>query len=125
MRIKKPKYRQQIGAWGERQAEQYLLDHGLIMIERNYRTPFGELDLVMSHGEQLVFIEVKTRSSNKFGWPEDAVTEKKQDHLVKAAEQYLAEHPEVTDNWRVDVVSVTGKPGRLAPEIMWFENALA
>lgn len=118
-------YRQRIGAWGERLAEKYLLDRGFALIERNYRTRYGEVDLVMRHSDQIVFVEVKTRSNNTFGFPEDSVTPLKQEHLLLAAEQYLEDHPELPDNWRVDVVAILGRPGATPPEIVWFENALA
>ncbi|HEY4693260.1 MAG TPA: YraN family protein [Bellilinea sp.] len=118
-------YRQRIGAWGERLAEKYLLDRGFELIERNYRTRYGEVDLVMRQADQLVFVEVKTRSNDTFGFPEDSVTPLKQEHLLLAAEQYLDDHPELPENWRVDVVAILGKPGATPPEIVWFENALA
>lgn len=122
--MKKNNYRQRYGAWGEHQAEKYLIDKGLRTLERNYRTAFGEIDLVMSQDSQLVFVEVKTRSSKRFGWPEESVTDKKTDHLLLAVEQYLADHPEALDAWRVDVISICGTPGGSTPEITWFENAL-
>ncbi len=118
-------FRQRFGAWGERQAEAYLLEHGLLLLERNYRTPYGELDLVMSQDGQLVFVEVKTRSNDKFGLPEESITRAKQEHLQMAAQQYLADHPDLTADWRVDVVSIRVRPGKDLPEITWFENALA
>jgi len=123
--MQKNNFRQRLGAWGEHQAEVYLLEHGMELLERNFRTRFGEIDLVMKQVEQLVFVEVKTRSNDKFGMPEESVTPRKQEHLIKAAEQYLMDHPESPSDWRVDVVSVRGKPGANPPEILWFENALA
>ncbi len=118
-------YRQRIGAWGERQAENYLLERGMELIQRNYRTRYGEIDLVMKHADTLVFVEVKTRSDNRFGPPEQSVTPDKQEHLLLAAEQYVDEHPDLPVDWRVDVVAVIGKPGSTPVEIIWFENALA
>lgn len=114
-----------MGAWGESQAEEYLIAHGLVLIERNFRTRYGEIDLVMQHEDQLVFVEVKTRSNVKFGLPEQSVTPVKQEHLLLAAQQYLADHPDASDNWRVDVVAIVGRPGVTPPEFLWFENALA
>ena len=118
-------FRQRFGAWGERQAETYLLEHGLILLDRNYRTPYGELDLVMSQDGQLVFVEVKTRSNDKFGLPEESVTATKKEHLLMASQQYLVDHPDLPADWRVDVVSIRVRSGRDRPEITWFENALA
>ncbi|MRR29101.1 YraN family protein [bacterium] len=118
-------YRQRLGAWGELQAETHLLERGFELIQRNYRTRFGEIDLVMKQADLLVFVEVKTRSNNRFGPPEQSVTPEKQEHLLLAAEQYVEEHPELPADWRVDVVAVIGKPGAAPLEIIWFENALA
>ena len=118
-------YRQRLGAWGELQAENYLLARGLVLLERNFRTRYGEIDLVMQYEGQLVFVEVKTRSNIKFGQPEQSVTPLKQEHLLLAAQQYLVDHQDTTDNWRVDVVAIVGRPGVTPPEILWFENALA
>lgn len=117
--------KQQFGAWGERQAEEYLTRRGLMVLERNFRTPSGEIDLVMRHNDQIVFVEVKTRSSEVFGLPEESVTELKKEHLLLAAQKYMEDHPEVPDEWRVDVVSIIRKRGSDPVEIIWFENALA
>lgn len=118
-------FKQRFGAWGEHQAETYLILQGLSLLERNYRTPYGEIDLVMQHGDRIVFVEVKARSSDAFGLPEESVTDRKMEHLVQAAQKYMEDHPECALDWRVDVVSILGKPGKVPPEIVWFENALA
>ena len=68
---------QSLGRWGETVAAVYLIDLGYIILECNFRTPYGELDLVTFYQDQVIFVEVKTRSSNRFGWPEESITEKK------------------------------------------------
>ncbi|MHB1120665.1 MAG: YraN family protein [Bellilinea sp.] len=118
-------FKQQLGAWGERQAEAYLIDHGLELLERNFRTLYGEIDLVMLQEDQLVFVEVKTRSNDAFGLPEESVTERKKEHLLQSAQQYLEDHPDSQLDWRIDVVSIRKKAGNDPVEIVWFENALA
>lgn len=123
--MKRGNFKQRFGAWGERQAETFLSERGLEILDRNFRTPSGEIDLVMRHDDQIVFVEVKTRSNADFGMPEESITELKKAHLLLAAEKYLADHPEIQSDWRVDVVSIIGKPGRDPVEIVWFENALA
>ncbi len=122
--MKRGNFKQRFGAWGERQAESYLIERGLEVLDRNYRTPSGEIDLVMRHGDQVVFVEVKTRSTTDFGMPEESVTETKQEHLLLAAQLYLDDHPELNSDWRVDVVSIISKRGGGPVEIVWFENAL-
>ena len=112
-----------LGRWGEETAANYLADRGYEIIARNLRTEYGELDLIARQGNQLVFVEVKARSSTEFGHPEEAVTSAKQQHLADAAETYLQAHPEIQSEWRVDVISILRRPPA-APEIVHFENAL-
>lgn len=117
--------KQRLGRWGERMAESYLTARGYDVIERNARTPYGEIDLVMKNSEILVFVEVKTRSSDSFGEPEASVTLKKQAHLVSAIQAYMLEHDELEGDWRVDVIAIQGKPNKPNPSIVHFENALS
>lgn len=122
--MKKPKQTQRIaiGKWGEAQALKFMEEHGYALLQRNYRSPDGEIDLVMVKGRELVFVEVKTRSSNNFGPPEEAVDDEKLDHLDAAAEWYIDAHKEFSENWRLDVIAVIGRPGNGTPEIVWYEN---
>jgi putative endonuclease len=98
-----------------------LASHGHELIATNVRTPFGEIDLVAQLGDITVFVEVKTRSSNRLGVPEESVTPRKQQHMLAAAEHYAAEHE--IDHWQIDVIAVEGKPGT-KPVITHFENAI-
>lgn len=117
------KQKQSLGRWGEETAARYLENKGYEIIAKNLRTEFGEIDLIARIGDQLVFVEVKARSSTDFGQPEESVTPSKQQHLHDAAETYLQQHPELDMEWRIDVISVRrfeNKP----PEIVHFENAV-
>lgn len=114
-------YKQYMGAWGEDQAAEYLTKQGLTVLARNYRTRAGEIDLIASDGDELVFVEVKARSNLEFGYPEEAVTPGKLSHIQNAAEEYLAEHFEVAQ-WRIDVVAIQGKPENQDPQIEWFKE---
>ena len=116
---------QRRGRWGERVAARYLQAHGYRILARNVRTPYGELDLVAQQGDEVVFVEVKTRATLAFGWPEEAVTPRKLEHLAAAAQMWLAEHPEVGDAWRVDVIAVRVRPGEESVEIRHFEDVLS
>lgn len=115
--------KQTLGAWGEQVAAKFLEEQGYTILERNLRTPYGEIDLVAHSGSELVFVEVKTRSSERFGHPEEAVTETKAVHMIESAEAFLLENPETHQDWRIDVISILRKPGE-APEILHFENAV-
>ncbi len=120
-----PSHKQRIGWWGERNAENYLVDRGLELVARYVRTSYGEIDLVMRTSQEWVFVEVKARTSDSYGMPEKAITKSKRSHLVAAVEAYLVTVDEPPNQWRVDVVAVRGKPGENEVEVIWFENALA
>lgn len=115
--------RQALGRWGEALAAEYLVQRGYILLERNVRTPYGELDLVMRQGEGIVFVEVKTRSSRTFGLPEESITRRKQEHLLQAAQYYIQTHMEVGGDWRVDVIAIQ-RSHESQPEVVHFENVI-
>ncbi len=115
------KHNQRIGKWGEWIAEEYLKQQSYEIVERNARTPYGEIDIIAKQAEVVVFIEVKTRTSNKMGLPEESITARKRQHMIAAAEHYAAEHE--IDDWQIDVISIEGKPGT-QPKITYFENAI-
>jgi putative endonuclease len=114
--------RQMVGRWGETLAAGYLEQRGYEILERNARTPYGEIDLVAREGEILVFVEVKTRTNRTFGLPEDSVNLRKQSHMLAAAEYYAADKG--AENWQVDVISIERRPGE-KPDIVHFENVLS
>jgi putative endonuclease len=99
--------RVRLGRWGEAMARLYLEGCGFRLLAERYRKRDGELDLVMTRGSLLVFVEVKTRRTNRCGAPEEALTPVKLHHLRRAAHWYLLEHPPTADcHWRLDVVSI-------------------
>jgi len=114
-------HNQKIGAWGESVAAEYLEKRGFTIIGRNIRTPYGEIDIVVEKDGVAIFVEVKTRTSKSLGPPEIAVTPRKQEHMLAAAEHYAQEHD--FDHWQIDVLAVEGKPGSI-PIFTHFENAL-
>ncbi len=115
----------QRGRWGEEVAARYLMGQGYRILARNVHTPYGELDLIAQQGNEVVFVEVKTRTSLAFGWPEEAVTPRKLRHLANAAQAWLGEHPEAGALWRVDVIAVLVRPGRETAEIRHYEDVLS
>ena len=97
-------YQKQIGNKGEKIAADYLKEKGYTLLEQQFSTRFGELDLVMDDGESIVFIEVKTRTSDSFGTPESSITPEKLERIQNAGMIWFQEHPEKDDFWRIDVV---------------------
>ncbi|MBI4346380.1 MAG: YraN family protein [Elusimicrobia bacterium] len=95
------------GLAAEARAATYLEGRGFTILERRYRTVAGELDLVARDRGEIVFVEVKARSSSSFGGPEAAVDFRKQRRLTRAAESYLALHGLSDAPARFDVVAVT------------------
>lgn len=79
-----------LGKKGERKARWYLRFHGWKILERNYKNPFGEVDIIAKKGEVVAFIEVKTRLSDIFGTPKEAVNEQRRRRYVAAAKYYFS-----------------------------------
>ncbi len=94
------------GEAGERAALGYLEGKGFVLLARNYRAQRCEIDLVMRDGETTVFVEVKARSSERFGLGREAVTKAKQRNLLKAATAYAAENGILEASLRFDVAEV-------------------
>jgi putative endonuclease len=115
------KYRKEIGAWGEGIATDWLAERGYQIVARNVRTPYGEIDVVAQQGDVTIFVEVKTLTSSENFFPEANVTPKKQQRMISVAQFYAGEHK--IDHWRIDVISVEGKPGT-KPIVTHFENAV-
>ena len=105
-----PSGRSKLGTQGERIAAAHLESLGLVVEDRNYRTRFGEVDLIARDGEERVFVEVRTKRSTAFGTPEESLTPRKQARLIHAAEEYLAECGLAGASWRVDLVAITLQP---------------
>ncbi len=92
-----------LGNQGEEIATQFLRKKGIRILERNFRTPYGEIDIIGTDGRKIHFIEVKTRRSEKFGKPFEAVNRKKLQHIKNSAMFYL--NGKDTD-FEIDVISV-------------------
>lgn len=99
------KQKQTLGRLGEELASSFLESSGMRVIERNWRCSEAEADLIAMDGDVLVIVEVKTRSTDHFGDPEDSVDERKQLKMIEAAEAYL-EESELDPEVRFDIVSV-------------------
>ena len=103
--------RRALGAAGEEQAAAWYVARGYAVLDRNWRCREGELDLVVRRGREVVFVEVKTRRTDRFGIPAEAVTRDKQRRLRTLASRYLATRDARAGRLRFDVVSILA--GRL------------
>lgn len=113
-----------IGDHGEEVAARHLEERGYRILERNYRSAHKEVDLVCvdaENEEEIVFVEVKTRSGMTFGAPEASITEEKRQSLIEGARAYLHEHEVEGAPARFDVVAVMLGDG--SPEISHYQNA--
>lgn len=105
--------RQAIGRYGEDLAAHELEKLGFRIVDRNWRTGRGEIDLVAWDGDILVFVEVKTRRGRSMGTPEEGLTKNKSEKLLEMAQMYLLGH-DLDVNWRIDLVAVElNRGGRL------------
>jgi putative endonuclease len=99
--------KQLLGQEGERLAERYLKKKGYRLVERNYRCPAGELDLIALDRHVIVFVEVKTRTDDRFGGPLDSVHRRKQQRMIRAAQFFLSQKSLHQREARFDVVGVS------------------
>ena len=104
------------GKAGEAAADYILRQNGYEIVRSNYRVRSGEIDLIAHHHDQIVFVEVKTRRSRSFGYPEEALTPTKIRRLKESAQAYLEETGAESSDWRIDLLAVemdsTGKVRR-------------
>ncbi len=98
------------GRAGERATIKFLKKNGYRIIEKNFRTQAGEVDVIAEHVKVLVFVEVKTRSGSQFGHPVEALTPYKQKKIGQIARGFLAKHNIQDRQCRFDVVSISGDP---------------
>ena len=110
-----------MGNKGENIACDFLKAQGLEIIARNYKNRIGEIDIICREAGILVFIEVKTKTSDELGTPEEMVGIKKQQKLKNITQYYLAEN-EIESDYRIDVVSVNFCHN--SPEINWIKSAV-
>jgi len=99
-------HHQSLGSYGEGLAARHLVERGMVLLDRNWRCTAGEIDLVLRDGDVLVVCEVKTRSSNDFGTPHEAVTPDKVNRLRRLAAAWLAAHAARPTGIRLDLVAV-------------------
>ncbi len=100
-------HRRAVGRWGEESAARFLQEKGYQILEQNFRSQRGEIDLVVRDADTLVFVEVKAKQRDGFGEPEDRVDQAKQAQIGRVAAAYLQQNELDDVDCRFDVVSVT------------------
>jgi len=116
--------RRDIGILGEKLAKDFLKRKGYYIIETNYRCPEGEIDIIGRHDDSLVFVEVRTKTSLKFGSPEESITPAKKERMKATAAYYQQTHTNLPSQWRIDVVAIElNQQGKLS-RIDLIENAV-
>ncbi len=101
-----------LGAWGEERAVEYLRCRGMKILEQNFTTPVGEIDIIARDRKNLVFVEVKTRRNQAFGTPQEAVGLRKQRQISRTACWYLQNHPCGKLQPRFDVIAILCQSGK-------------
>ena len=116
--------RARLGAWGEALATAYLRRQGYAILATNYRCPEGEMDIVAQEGDTLVFVEVRTRRSRMMGTPAESVTAAKRGRLITVAQRFIQEHPESSQEWRIDVIAIEMGRGKGEADIEHLKYAV-
>lgn len=98
--------KRKVGSFGEKIAEEFLKKKRYKIITKNFQNKFGEIDLVAREKKQLVFVEVKFKSSDNFGLPEEEFNFFKKKKLKRTIKSYLLEKKIEKDNWRVDLIAI-------------------
>lgn len=116
--------RKQIGMDAEKNAEAFLKKKGLKLIIRNFRSRFGEIDLIMLDSNSVVFIEVRQRNSRQYGGAAASVTRQKQLRIIKTAQWFLMQHQKYhKHDCRFDVIAYEDDAAPLKP--LWYKGAFA
>lgn len=112
----------ELGKKGEQLAVSYLRQKQYDILHCNWTWGRKEIDIIARQNNTIVFIEVKTRSSQRFGMPEEAVHNRKEEHLLGAADRYLEQYGLQPDAIRFDIISITATAAGLQ-EILHLEDA--
>jgi len=113
------------GKKGEDIAARFLISRGFKIKDRNVRSPGGEIDIVAyeSAQKEWVFVEVKSRTSRMFGWPEESVRAQKRARLRRAADRYIAEKRiDVHAAYRFDIIAIELNPGEGSARVVHYKN---
>jgi len=119
-----------LGLWGEDQAAKWLERHGYRIVERRVRIgQHDEIDIVAESREdgirEIVFVEVKTRSRDRYGGGMAAIDRRKRHALARSATQFMRRFPHPRPPFRMDVIEVIGTPATAPPDIRHYRNAVS
>ncbi|MBM3205083.1 YraN family protein [Candidatus Uhrbacteria bacterium] len=114
--------RKETGNKGEDFAATFFVSKGFRVVEKNWNCRLGEIDLIVERDGEVRFIEVKTRYSMEYGYPEEAITPAKLRHVARAIEMWLRAHPE-PKHYQADALAILILPGQ-EPDITWIEGIL-
>ena len=117
-------HRIRLGKWGEGVASRFLQEKGYVLLAANYPCRWGEVDIVAQEGEELVFVEVRTRRGVEFGTPEESVTAAKARKLIATAQEFLQEHDQVNAGWRIDLIAIRLDGDRRVQDITHLRHAV-
>ena len=114
-------YKIKSGRLGEIIAARFLEKNGFKVIDRNFYTRYGEIDLIAENGDEILFCEVKARTSSEYGYPEQAVDYYKIRKILKTIGVYLQAR-NLNKFWRLDVISVEMNKADKKAKVKWFKN---
>jgi putative endonuclease len=113
-----------VGILGEKIALDFLRQNGYRIIETNYRCSEGEIDIIARLEETLVFVEVRTRKSRRYGSPEESITPLKKKRLIAVADHYGQNHEGLPDLWRIEVLAIEMEQSGRVSRLELIENAV-
>lgn len=114
-------YKIKLGRYGEKLAAEFLMRRGCQIIDKNFYTPYGEIDLIAQTGDEILFCEVKTRTTSVYGFPEEAVDKHKREKFLTAAQVYLSQN-NFNQFWRFDIISVQLDLSKKKAQLRWFRD---
>ncbi len=113
--------RKELGDKGEKIAEKYLRKQRYRILERNFQSRFGEIDLVAREKNEIIFVEVKTKTGANFGFPEQEFSFAKKQKMRRAIQSWLWENKITHNNWRVDLVAIDYSQNPKAPQLRHYK----
>ena len=113
--------KQRVGRRGEDIAAAFLMLKGFKILARNWRCRMGEIDIIAERQGTVHFVEVKYRQNTMFGFPEEAITRTKLQHLARAMEMWLRVQKRPIKNYQTDAIAILQKPN-MPPDIRWIEG---
>ncbi len=117
----------QTGKTGETIAADFLIQKGFKIIDKNFHTRFGEIDLIATYKGKLIFIEVKLKVGDRFGTPEEMINKAKIMQVKKTAQMYILKNPEIASkypSYRVDAVCIVLNQDKSVERITHYENLI-